>query len=326
MFRKYTKPISYKKEGITIRRASLGEEYEIGGWANSYNWIKIGYEYEKYTSRYSDINYVMTNKFGIFGYFSANQKINAGNNLYIPLYNKELIIFDLAIDIRAYSKYSKILINFIIKYAIHNGYRVITFYKSDKYSEFNKFINKYYDIKEIEDKYYLFIDNPRIRNYQKHLTIYENENISINNIYYLYDFGFDILKTKCKFKLNATEEISVDRRTGIITFPSNVNTTSEVVLNDYTKTLIYIIKEMYHTNDIKKAFVSYDINNPNYYETIIDGSLYVSKKYNEIRDDKEYTNYLINKGYHEVLTNELRYDMNDSSFSNSCVIYKLKGR
>ena len=51
MFRRNRKPIRYKKEGIKIRPASLGEEYEIGGWATSYNWIKIGYEYEKYTSR-----------------------------------------------------------------------------------------------------------------------------------------------------------------------------------------------------------------------------------------------------------------------------------
>ena len=104
MFRKNLKPIHYDKEGIKIRPASLDEEYEIGGWASSYNWIKIKNEYEKYTSKYSDINYVMTDKFGIFGYFLANQEINVGNNPNIPLYSKELIICDFAVDARAYAK------------------------------------------------------------------------------------------------------------------------------------------------------------------------------------------------------------------------------
>lgn len=323
MFRRNAKPIRYEKEGIKIRPASLDEEYEIGGWASSYNWIKIGYEYEKYQSRYSDINYVIVNNYVIFGYFLANQKINTGNNSNIPLYSKELIIYDFVVDTKAYSKYSKMLIDFMIKYAKHNGYSVISFYKSDKYSEFNKFINRYYDVKQLDDKYYLFIDNPRIRNYQKHLPIYENDKIKIEDLYFLYDFDFDILKTKCRFKLNDNEEISIDRKTGIITFPSNVEVTNEVVLNDYTKTLVYIIKGMYYANDIKNVVINYDINNPNYYEANIDGLLYVSKELNDIRNDNDYINYLINKGYDKVVPNQLRYDMNCRSFTDSKVIYKL---
>lgn len=323
MFRRNAIPIRYEKEGIKIRPASLDEEYEIGGWASSYDWIKIGYEYEKYQSRYSDINYVIVNKYGIFGYFLANQKINTGNNSNIPLYSKELIICDFVVDTKAYSKYSKMLIDFMNKYAKYNGYSVISFYKSDKYSEFNKFINRYYDFKQLDDKYYLFIDNPRIRTYQKHLTIYENENIRIEDLYFLYDFDFDILKTKCRFKFNDNEEISIDRKTGIITFPSNVYVTNEVVLNEYTKTLIYIIKGMYYINEVKKVFINYDINNPNYYEANIDGLLYVSKELNDIRNDNDYIKYLINNGYDKVVPNQLRYDMNNRSFSDSKVIYKL---
>ena len=323
MFRRYIKPISYKKEGITIRRASLGEEYDIGGWATSYDWIKMGYEYEKYQSRYSDISYVITNKFGIFGYFLANQEINVGNNPNIPLYCKELIICDFVVDIKSYAKHSKILLDFMIKYAKHYGYSVISFYNSDQYSVFNKFISKYYGVKLIDDKYYLFINNPNVRSYQRHLTVYDNDNISIENIYFLYDLGFDVLKTKCKFKLNDNEEISIDRKTGIISFPSNVNTTSEVVLNDVTKSLVYTVKFMYHANDIKNVDITYDVNNPNYYEAIINKELYISKDLNEIRDDIDYMNSLINRGYDKVISNQLRYNMNESSFSDSPVIYKL---
>lgn len=321
MFRRNRKPIRYKKEGIKIRPASLGEEYEIGGWATSYNWIKIGYEYEKYTSRYSDINYVITNKFGIFGYFLANQEINVGNNPNIPLYSKELIICDFVVDTKAYSNYSKILIDFIIKYARDKGYSVVTFYKSDKFSNFNNFINRYYDVKEIDDKFYLFIDNPRIRNYQKHLTIYDKDNIRIEDLYFLYDLGFDVLKTKCKFKLNENEEISIDRKTGIIKFPSNVEVNNEIVLNDNTKTLVFIVKGMYHANDIKKVSINYAMDN--YYEALIGGLLYISKELKEIRDDKAYVKYLIDKGYDRVVPNQLRYNMNESSFSDSMAIYNL---
>ena len=153
--------------------------------------------------------------------------------------------------------------------------------------------------------------------------MYDNDNISIENIYFLYDLGFDVLKTKCKFKLNDNEDISIDRKTGIISFPSNVNTTSEVVLNDVTKSLVYTVKFMYHANDIKNVDITYDVNNPNYYEAIINKELYVSKDLNEIRDDKDYMNSLINRGYDKVISNQLRYNMNESSFSDSPVIYKL---
>ena len=119
------------------------------------------------------------------------------------------------------------------------------------------------------------------------------------------------------------EEISIDRKTGIISFPSNVNTTGEVVLNDVTKSLVYTVKFMYHSNDIKNVDIAYDVNNPNYYEAIINKELYVSKDLNEIRDDKAYMNALINRGYDKVISNQLRYNMNESSFSDSPVIYKL---
>ena len=303
MFRRNRKPIRYKKEGIKNTPATLGEEYE------------------KYTSRYSDINYVITNKFGIFGYFLANQEINVGNNLNIPLYSKELIICDFVVDTKAYSKYSKILIDFIIKYARDKGYSVVTFYKSDKFSNFNNFINRYYDVKEIDDRFYLFIDNPRIRNYQKHLTIYDKDNIRTEDLYFLYDLGFDVLKTKCKFKLNENEEISIDRKTGIIKFPSNVEANNEIVLNDNTKTLVFIVKGMYHANDIKKVSINCAVDN--YYEALIDGLLYISKEIKEIRDDKAYVKYLIDKGYDRVVPNQLRYNMNESSFGDSMAIYNL---
>ena len=81
---------------------------------------------------------------------------------------------------------------------------------------------------------------------------------------------------------------------------------------------------MYDSNRIKDVVIEYDINNPNYYEADIDGLLFVSKKYLEIKDDLEYINMLIEKGYDRVASNGFDYCMNDRCFSDSYAIYKFK--
>ena len=51
MLRKIKTHISYKKDGIEIRPASLHEEYEVGRWYSIYD-AEIGYEDDELGDKY----------------------------------------------------------------------------------------------------------------------------------------------------------------------------------------------------------------------------------------------------------------------------------
>lgn len=325
MFRRNKTHITYKKNGVEIRPASLGEEYCVGNWISSYSGIKFGYEVSSYDTKYSDIIYVMTINKSIVGYFMAYKEINIGNNPNLPLYSKELIIYDLVVLVRAYAKYSKILIDHLISYANYNGYKAISFNKIEKYNFFNEFLKRHYNVEEKNEKFYIFNENPRIRSCQKHLVIYENDKVSLEDLYCLYDMDFDIHKTKCSMKLNNNENIVLDRSTGVITFPSNVNIKMDNVLfNNKTRGLVNVVLSMYDTGKIEEVDVYYDVTDPHYYEAYIGGLLHISKTIQEIRSDTLYVNNLIAKGIDKVMLDYLGYDMNESSFSFGNVLYKLR--
>ena len=221
MLRRVKTHVNYKKDGVVIRPATLHEEYDIGNWTKYYDWIKLGYEYSEYESLYSDILYVMTINGSLIGYFLAYNRVNTGDNPNIPLYNKEMVVYDLVVDVRAYAKYTKILMDYIIKYSNYNGYKAVAFYKVDKCNKFTNFLNKNYHVTEIENKLYLYNENPRIRTCQKYLTIYKEDKLSLEDLYFLYDLRFDVLKTKCKFSFNEYQ-IVVDRLADLIdSIPDN---------------------------------------------------------------------------------------------------------
>ena len=324
MFRKSKTHISYKKDGVIIRPASLDEEYEIGGWASSCPWIRVGYEYDGYRKKYSDITYVILLNDEIIGYFMAHSEINTGKDMNLPLYSNELILHDFAVDTRAYAKYSKILIDYIIRYAEYNGYRAVTLIGVEKYKEFVNFIGRHYKITEADGKIYLPIESPKINGSQRHLTVYEGDRIGLEHLYFLYDLSFDISRTECKRKLNDKYVISIDRSTGAITFPEYVRLTKDApVLNDSTAALIYLVVSTYIMEGVKPVTVDYDSRTPDRYEAVADGLLYVSKSLNELRADSRYISELIERGYTRAVPSSLKYDMNDRSFSEGKVIYKL---
>ena len=81
---------------------------------------------------------------------------------------------------------------------------------------------------------------------------------------------------------------------------------------------------MFYINEVKKIEINFEQTNPCYFEASVDSILHVSKTLNEIKNDNDYFNYLIEKGYEKVVPNYLKYDMNDTSFTVSKVIYDLK--
>lgn len=324
MHRKIKTHINYKKDGVEIRPASLHEECEIGNWPSTYPWIKLGYEDESISHRYSDIMYVMRLNNDVMAYFNACNEINIGENKFLPLYSKELKISDLAVSLKAYARYGKILFDYLIEYSIYNGYKAISFKNVEGYDVFKKFVLKNYKPIFNEGKYYIINENPRIRSCQKFLTTYKEDKISLEDLYFLYALNFDILKTKCKLKLNNGESIEVDRLSGAISLPANVTILKdELKLNENTRYLIEIITEKYDHNDISEIKLFYDNDNPYFYEALIDGLLNICKSISEMKKDIEYVTELKRKGYNEVLCIYFTYDMNDNSFLYSHAIYKL---
>ena len=127
----------------------------------------MGYEDTKYRPHYADTRYIMFVNGFITGYFMVYSEINVKENAVIPKYQKELIIYDFSVDIRAYAKYSKILIDFLLKYAAYNGYYAVAVKKIEEYNLFNQFIKRHYKIKETEDKLYFIIPKPRIKSIKR---------------------------------------------------------------------------------------------------------------------------------------------------------------
>ena len=193
------------------------------------------------------------------------------------------------------------------------------------YSVIWHFMKRHYNVKEIDDKLYLFIENPRIRTCQKYLTIFEEDKLSIEDLYFLYDLNFTICKGKCYLILSNNEKIEVDRKTGIILFPSNVIIKKDnVVINNVTRNIIELILRKYQLNKLEEIIVDFDINEKFYYEVFMDDLLHVSKEFNEVRNDSNYIQKLIERGYDKVVPNELKYNMNEESFSYAYGILKLK--
>ena len=324
MFRNTKTHVKYKKNFIEIRQASIGEEYEVGRWPSCYSWENYGYENKDIESKYSDIIYIMTYKKMVIGYSIACSKINTGENNYIPLYNKELILSDICVEEDYFNDYITILFDYLISYAKYNGYKAISIKSDDQYKEFINFISNHYDLNEYDNTYYIIIDNPRIKHYQKHLMLYGTDKVSIEDIYFLYDLNFNVLKTKCSLKLSDNNYIELDRKTGVLSFSDDIKILKDkVVLNNKTRSLVANIIQMHDLNKVEKMNISFENSNPYYYEATIGNLLYVSKNLYEIREDKEYANSLIKRGYEKVVPNTLNYEMNDSSFSYSKVIYSL---
>ena len=301
---------------VAIKKVNVCDIYEVGNWASCYPWIRLGYKVEDYTSKYSDIMYCIKNKFGIFGYFLVYNIINVNKDDIIPLYNKKLVLYDFAIDSRAYAKYGLMLMNYLIKYAKNNGYKAIEIKKIDKYNFFFKFMNRHYKLKEFNGSYYIIIDNPKIKLSQKYLHIYEKDNVRINDLYFLYDMNFKVLKTIAKYKLNEKEAIVIDRLSGKINFPSHININKEVTLNLYSRSLIYFVYEMYKYNQIKDISVNYDND---IFEIIVGDTIYINKDSQVIMNDLKYALAMKDKGVKYIYSYIIEYNMNDRSYGKSFV-------
>lgn len=301
---------------ITVEPVEICDIYEIGNWTKCYPFIKLGYKNDDYESKLSDMSFYIKDKGVILGYFRAYNVVNVDKDDIIPLYSKKMVLYDLAVSARAYAKYGLILIDFLINYAKNNGYKAVEIKKISSCGFFLDFLNRHFKLEEFNDAYYIINNEPKIKPAEKHFLIYDNDNVRIEDIYFLYDMNFSVGKTQIKLKLNDKESISVDRRSGKIKFPSNVETTGDdVVLNSYTKSIIYLICAMYSTDEVKDLRIDYSLAEPNLFEAYACDVLYVNKDIAVLSDDIGYVLNMVDKGIKRIEPCTVGYDMNERSIS-----------
>lgn len=307
-----------KNKKITVSKVGVCDVYEIGNWTDCYPSIKLGFKRDDYRAKYSDLSFYLKENDDIIGYFTAQNVINLNGQDLIPLYSKKLELCDFAVSQRAYAKYGMILLDFLLNYAKNNGYNAVVIKKQQNFPFFLEFVNRHYNLKEFDGYCYVIIDNPKIKQAEKHLTIYQTDKISLEDIYFLYDLKFSVGKNLIKLKLNANEFISVDRKTGIITFPSNVNLNNDnVVLNSCTKNIVYLVCEDYNNNQVQNLTVDFSVAHPNVFQAYKDDTLYVNKTISDLTNDVEYLFSVADKGVKFIFPYLIDYNMNDRSFSYS---------
>ncbi len=304
-----------KKPKIAVSAVDVCDIYEVGNWTNCYPSVKLGFKLDDYDAKYSDLSFCLKENDNIIGYFIARNVINLNKQDGIPLYCKKLELCDFAVSERAYAKYGLILLDYLLNYAKNNGYKAVVVKKQPNFPFFFDFINRHYRFKEFDGSYYAIIDNPKTKQSEKHLTLYETDKISLENIYFLYDLKFSVCKNLIKLKLSTDEFISVNRKTGIIAFPSNVNLSKDnVVLNSCTKNIVYLVCEDYNNNQVQNLTVDFSASNPNIFQAYKNDTLYVNKTMSDLANDVEYLFSVADKGIKSIFPYIIDYNMNDRSF------------
>ncbi len=307
-----------KELEILIQEVGVCDSYDIGNWSENNSTIKLGYRNANYKSKYSDIAFCIKNEMGIFGYFITCNIINTIFNDIIPIYCKKLVLTDFAIDSPSYAKYGLMLIDYLIKYATDEGYKAIEIKVIDKYTFFFDFLKRHYKLISFNDNYYIIIDNPHIEDSKKHLVIYKDDQIKIDDLYFLYNLGFSIYEKNAVKALTTNEKIVVNRISGKIEFPTNVKfANDEVIFNSDTRNIIYMVCDMYDSKQVKNIIVDYSLSNPNLFEVYEGTHLSVNRNMQSLQFDIKYILKMIDKGIKKIYPYEIGYDMNDNSFTHS---------
>ena len=309
------KKSTYKEEKITINEFGTSAIFEYGNWASSYPFIKLGYENADVESSYFDTAYYIKKGNVVVGYFISKNIVNLNNDDTIPLYSKKLVLYDFAISARAYSKFGKLLINYMLKYAKNNGYSCVEVAKNAEYNFFIDFLCRHYNVVDCNDKLRIVITEPRIKISEKHLIVYQNDKIDIDDLYFLYDLDFTVLKTIVKLKLDENNSILINRLTGKIIFPTGVEVIGDdITLNSITRNIIFFICNKHQYNVNEKVQIDFRLINPNNFSIITGNMLYINKDIEQLIEDLDYLLNMKNSSITHIYSYSIEYNMHQRSF------------
>lgn len=316
----------HHKTEFTLGVVAVCDFYEVGNWTTYYPQIKLGYKIDGYDIKYSDVAIYVKEAFckekvrkkenvGFCGYCLARAVVNVDTEDIIPLYGKKLVLYDFAVLTKSYAKCAAKLLDYLCDYAKNKGFNAIEVKKDDNYAYFFDFLSKRYKLKEKCESYYIVIAEPRKLSREKHLVIYDNQNVELDDLYFLCDIGFSVLKTSIKGNLSDDNVITVDRKSGIIKFPPNVKILNdEVVLNTRTRDILYLICKILPHKQTSVISIDYSTSAPNDYEVYFGEDLYVSKAARTLFNDSDYALSMTDKGIKKMFPLKVDYNMNDRGF------------
>ena len=225
---RHKRKFKYQEGDILIKSAGISEE--VGLWALYDPEIKMRYIGTNDSSTHI---YQMLNKKFLIGYFAAS--VCFGNS------KKSLILDDLAVISRKYAAHTKVLITALIKLASVIECQEIKIENNSKYQFFLAFLKRHFKVIEQENNLIINIRNSKISS-EKYLCHFNDDYISLNDLCFLYDLKFRIGKEKCVINLPNNETMTINRKNGIVTFPSNViNFQNVYQFNSTSKALIHLI-------------------------------------------------------------------------------------
>ena len=118
-------------------------------------------------------------------------------------------------------------------------------------------------------------------------------------------------------KISESEQILIDKKTNVATFPSRVQVVNdELLFNEKTKGAVYVISEALKKSQTKTAKLHYDKKTDNY-EIYFEGVVCVNKTESEFTSDIEHLLELLSKKVKSVYFCSIDYDLNGNYFHNA---------
>lgn len=207
---------------------------------SDYNYIKRKYEhnYMKYGSYVSLYKNDYEEKLGYF-YLACSMSVK-------PIYKytsytryAELLEFGF---VNNNLDQIKFLIDYLIEYAAQRGSFFIKVRTKEK--SFEKFYELLREYKHTEDDKFIYLEfEPIEYDFAKHLVKYNDDKLSIKELYHLHSMGFQVEKDICKYELKDKDLFIVDRKTRKVTYPERViNIDSKYeTLNQDSLSLMHLI-------------------------------------------------------------------------------------
>ncbi|MBQ7906559.1 MAG: hypothetical protein IJ309_01145 [Clostridia bacterium] len=241
-----------------FRRIHIEDEYTYSGWWQEEEDPGYNYTRDKSEQLYSACGYVCQ-------YFDSNIEGFVGSALYALSEDKygfskydryvEMVEFGWDDSCLISSSY---LIDYFIEYARYVGAKFIRIPNKEDFPKFYSKIIPWVDDTYENDCYIISIDDPIVYDEYIHIKHYDEDFVTVEDLYFLHYIGYEIGRDACFFKLFDCE-ISIDRHTGIITFPSYIYSECEspTIFSTRYYPLLCMIK--YYCNSIKIHSLVYDV-------------------------------------------------------------------
>ena len=240
-------PKTYKNLSI-----DLDDEYQDLDFykmrQSNYNYIKRKYDdiYRK-SGKYVGL---YKNESEKLGYFFVSKSILFKKTHIYPAYTRYLELLEFGFLSNELEEV-EFLIDYLYYYCRACGGTYLKIKTKEKeFAPFYELIKKY---NYTEDDKYLYIDlEPIDYEFARHLVHYEDDKLTIRDLYFLQVMGFDIFRDKCVANLYKDRYIIVDRKTKRISYPDNIinRPTKYDKLNKNSYSLMfYLIREAYYHHD-----------------------------------------------------------------------------